>query len=146
MARVGRIAGWLLLGLVVVLGVAPSLGGVGQLRTLDENDVRQPTQLWYVEGEAGRVVVRGEAGAAWVERLRREPRCDFIVPGAREHFRGTIHEDPKLIAAWNRQFREKYGFRDRMLALRRTLLFRGPWVAVELTPSLPIPLREGRRR
>lgn len=133
------VLGLLVLG-VLVLVLAPDLGEVGQIRTRDADDVRLPTRVWFIE-DGRQIILRGNAGADWVQRLRADPVCDFVRPGQRDDYRASILADRRMASAWSKRFLEKYGWRERALSLRRSLLPSDEWVIVRLTLTGPPRVR-----
>lgn len=124
-----------LLALTLLVFLARDLGESARVRTLDAAGTHLPTKVWFVE-DGPDLIVRGTRGADWIERLEARPRGDVVFPGQRADFRASFIERGE-IAGWDDRFREKYGWLDRLDAVRRAIPPSGTPVMVRLSPTYP---------
>ena len=124
---------------VLVLWLVPLIwaGSSGEIVTLTTTDAKgapRQTRLWIVERGGSCWLRAGSERAAWLARIRANPRIQIERGGTTTAYRGTLV--PEATAEINTLMAEKYGVADRVVGL---LLpdSRGHSMAVRLDPDSP---------
>lgn len=103
---------------VLALALASELGGeVVTLYTQDSAGAERSTSLWVVDREGFQYLRAGDAGSAWLERLRAQPAVRLERGGRTGRYQAILA--PDLTPAIDAQMAEKYGLADRMISLMR---------------------------
>jgi hypothetical protein len=130
-----RLIGWVVSAIALfaaVTYVALEGGGVGVLTTRDGSASRQ-THVWYAEGDGGSLWLEAATpDRPWLLDLRREPRVELEAEGETSVWRAVAVDDPAATASLREKLREKYGWRDRWVALLQDTTNA---VAVRLDPA-----------
>jgi Pyridoxamine 5'-phosphate oxidase len=131
-ARIGiGVAGVVILWIAALVFASVS-GEVVTLTTADAGGAPQETPLWVVDRDGLSWLRAGSVQAAWLERIRANPRIEIARAGVTRVYRATLV--PEATAEINAQMADKYGVADRVVGL---LLpgSRGNSMAVRLDPA-----------
>lgn len=104
------------MGYLLAIPIASEFGGeVVQLETRDERGGNYATSLWIVDAYGDVWLRAGDPGAAWLQRLRRDPQVFVTRNGTRQAYRAEIVED--FADRINDAMRDKYGWADEVIAM-----------------------------
>jgi len=134
-APMRRLLGWVVVlaaALAAVTYLALEGGEVGVLHTREGTAWRE-THVWYVEGEGNSLWLEAATPERpWLLDLRRDPTAEIERDGDTIRGRAIAIDDPAESERVRERMREKYGWRDRWVALLQDT---SRSVAVRFDPS-----------
>lgn len=134
MKVLGWIVGVIMAVAMVVFGLQIFASESGEVVVLHTEDAGRDakTRLWVVDYQDRQWLRSGAgAGSAWLERLIAEPRVELERAGQRRAYRAEV--EPGMGPHINQLMAEKYGWRDRVVAV--LVGGRDAVVAVRLVPA-----------
>ena len=108
-------------GLIVAFGAttwwALEWDGVAIIETRSEGGELRSTHVWYTEPDGELWLEAGTPRNPWFLDIQRDPVLSFRVDGRTTRYTARLDEDPSGHSRIRSLMREKYGLRDRWVAL-----------------------------
>jgi len=125
-------AGALVAAFVAVTGWALESGGVAVIETRDADGGMRTTRVWYAEPDGELWLEAGTPENPWFVDVQGDPAITFTSDAGPQQYVARAVEDPSGHSRIRSLLREKYGLRDRWIAL---IFDTSRSIAVRLVPA-----------